>query len=153
MNNDFTFSNINNGQSFSGNTDITHHLTWSHTYEWNDFNVSLGWNIRTGIPYTKASGLIDTSDGEVIYFEETNGAKLPNYDRLDISATYKFNISSNEKWKGKFGISLLNVYNKENLLSRTYEKRQSTIETGEVLREVNRTSLGITPNVVFRLEF
>jgi hypothetical protein len=153
MNNDFTFSNINNGQSFSGNTDITHHLTWSHTYEWNDFNVSLGWNIRTGIPYTKASGLIDTSDGEVIDFEETNGARLPNYDRLDISATYKFNISSNEKWKGKFGISLLNVYNKENLLSRTYEKRQSTIETGEVLREVNRTSLGITPNVVFRLEF
>ncbi|WP_298237219.1 TonB-dependent receptor [uncultured Algibacter sp.] len=153
MNNDFTFDNINNGESFSGNTDITHHLTWSHTYEWNRFNVSLGWNIRTGIPYTKAAGLIDTPDGTVIDFKETNGARLPNYDRVDISATYKFNVSTNEKWKGKLGVSLLNLYNKENILSRTYEKRQSTTETGEVLREVNRSSLGITPNVVFRLEF
>ena len=62
-------------------------------------------------------------------------------------------MSSNEKWKGKLGVSLLNVYNKENVLSRTYEKRQGTVEEGEVLREVNRTSLGITPNLVFRLEF
>ncbi|GAA4268761.1 TonB-dependent receptor domain-containing protein [Hyunsoonleella aestuarii] len=153
MNNDFTFDNINNGNKFSGNNDITHHLTWSHTYEWKRFDVSLGWNVRTGIPYTKASGLVDTPDGKVIDFEETNRDRLPNYDRLDISATYKFNMSSNEKRKGKLGVSLLNVYNKENVLSRTYEKRQGTVEEGEVLREVNRTSLGITPNLVFRLEF
>jgi hypothetical protein len=153
VNNDFTFANINNGNSFPSNSDITHQFTWSHTYEWKGFDVSLGWNFRTGIPYTKAIGLIDTPDGSVINFEETNGDRLPNYHRLDISTTYKFNISKNEQWKGKLGFSLLNIYNQKSVLSRTYEKRQSNTNTGEALREISKISLGITPNLVFRIDF
>lgn len=153
VNNDFIFRNINNGDSFPGNADITHQLIWSHTYEWNRFDVSLGWNLRTGIPYTEATGIIDTTNGSVIVFDDVNGARLPNYHRLDISATYRFNISKNEKWKGKLGFSLLNVYDQENILSRTYEKRQSPTDGSEVLREINKISLGITPNFVFRVDF
>ncbi|MFC4722854.1 TonB-dependent receptor domain-containing protein [Geojedonia litorea] len=153
IDNDFKFSNINNGEAFPGNADITHQVTWSHTYEWQNFNVSLGWNWRTGIPYTMATGIMDTPDGSVIVFDDTNGARLPDYHRLDISTTYKFNISNNERWKGKLGLSILNLYNQKNILSRTYEKRQSTMDNGEVLREINKISLGITPNLVFRVEF
>lgn len=153
INNNFKFNDINAGISFPGNADITHHLNWSHTYDWKNFNVSLGWNIRTGIPYTFASGVTETQDGFIIDFENTNGKRLPNYHRLDVSTTYKFNISSNEMWKGKIGFSLLNLYNQKNILSRTYEKRQSLTENTQVLREVNKTSLGITPNLVFRMEF
>ncbi|GAA3566313.1 TonB-dependent receptor plug domain-containing protein [Snuella lapsa] len=153
MDNDFTFSNINNGNAFSGNADITHHFTWSHTYEWENVDVSLGWNIRTGIPYTEAKGLKDTPDGTVIDFEETNAARLPNYHRLDISTTYKFNMSKRDTWKGKIGVSILNVYNQKNILSRKYEKRQSNTDNGQVLREINKTSVGLTPNLVFRVEF
>ena len=90
---------------FPGMPDITHQLIWSHTYEWNRFDVSLGWNLRTGIPYTEALGIMDTPNGSVIVFDDVNGARLPNYHRLDISATYRFNISKNEKWKGKVGFS------------------------------------------------
>jgi len=153
VNNDFKFNSINNGESFPGNADITHQLTWSHTYEWKGLDISLGWNVRTGIPYTKATGLIDTPNGTVINFEKTNGDRLPNYHRLDVSATYKFNISKNNRWRGKLGFSLLNVYNQKNVLSRTYEKRQNTADSGEVLREINKISLGLTPNFVFRIEF
>jgi hypothetical protein len=153
IDNDFTFNNINNGDSFSGNSDITHQLTWSHTYEWKRIDISLGWNLRTGIPYTKAIGIMDTPNGSVIEFDETNGDRLSNYHRLDISATYKFNISNNKKWNGKLGFSLLNIYNQKNVLSRTYEKRQSNTDTGEVLREISKISLGITPNLVLRIDF
>ena len=153
VNNDFRFNNINGGNSFPGNADIANQLTWSHTYEWKGLDISLGWNWRTGIPYTKATGLVDTPNGTVINFEETNGDRLPNYHRLDISATYDFNFSENRQWGGKLGFSLLNIYNQKNLLSKTYEKRQGTIETGEVLREINKISLGLTPNFVFRIEF
>ena len=151
--NEFNFSNINDGNPFPGNFDITHSLSWSHTYEWKNFNVSLGWNIRTGIPYTKALGLIDTADGTVINYDEINADRLPNYHRLDISTTYKFNVSKNEKWKGKLGFSLFNIYNVENILSRTYDKGQSPVDNTEVLLEVNKVSLGITPNLLFRIEF
>jgi hypothetical protein len=153
INNEFTFADINSGNSFPGNFDITHHLNWSHTYEWYRFNVSLGWNIRTGIPYTRALGISETNGGFVIDYDETNKERLPNYHRLDISTTYKFNISENGKWKGKLGFSLLNIYNKKNTLSRTYEKRQSVDQNNQELREINKSSLGITPNLVFRIEF
>lgn len=153
VNNDFKFNSINNGNSFPGNADITNQLTWSHTYQWKGFDISLGWNWRTGIPYTKATGLFDTPNGTIINFEETNGNRLPNYHRLDVSATYNFKISKNDRWGGKLGFSLLNVYNQKNVLSRTYDKRQSTSAVGEVLREINKISLGLTPNFVFRVEF
>ncbi len=153
MNNDFTFNTINNGNAFPGNSDITHHFTWSHTYEWKHLEFSLGWNIRTGIPYTKANGLIETSGDPIIDFEETNGARLPNYHKLDVSATYSFNFSKNERWKGKLGVSFLNVYNQKNVLSRKYEIAQSTEDDSLVLREINKNSLGFTPNVVFRIDF
>jgi len=150
---DFTFKDLNEGDPFSGNFDITHRLTWAHTYNWNKFNFSLGWNIRTGIPYTKAEGIVETSDGSIIEYDEINSDRLPNYHRLDLSATYKFNFSESHKWKGKIGFSLLNIYNQRNILSRTYEKRQSTIDNTEILREVNKTSVGITPNILFRVDF
>ncbi len=153
VNNKFTFREINNGNSFPGNFDITNQLIWSHSYEWDNFNVSLGWSIRTGIPFTKAFGLIETNEGVFIDFGEINNSRLPNYHRLDASATYKFNVSKNKRWKGKLGFSLLNIYNKENILSRTYQIRQSSEDGSNLLREINKSSLGITPNVVFRIEF
>ncbi|MCH4552133.1 TonB-dependent receptor plug domain-containing protein [Aestuariibaculum lutulentum] len=153
MDNNFTFNTINNGEAFPGNSDITHHLTWSLTYEWKHFDVSLGWTMRTGIPYTKANGLIETSGDPVIDFEATNGARLPNYHKLDVSATYAFNFSRSERWKGKLGVSFLNVYNQKNVLSRKYEIAKSTEDDGFVLREINKNSLGFTPNLVFRIDF
>ena len=153
IDNKFTFSEINNGNSFLGNFDITHQLSWSHSYEWKNINLSLGWIIRTGTPYTKALGLIETNDAVLIEFDEINKNRLPNYHRLDISATYKFNISKNEKWKGKFGFSLQNIYNNNNILSRTYKTRLDETDGSTIIREINKSSLGITPNLLFRLEF
>jgi hypothetical protein len=152
-NNEFTFNDINDGEPFPGNFDIKHYLTWAHTYEWNKFHVSLGWNLRSGTPYTKALGVAETDDGYEIEYDKINSDRLPFYQRLDISGTYKFNISENERWKGKLGFSLINVFDRKNTLSRTYEKRQSTTDNTEILREINKTSLGITPNLVFRIEF
>lgn len=154
INNDFSFSAIDNGEKFPGNTDITHNFFWSHSYECKNFNLSLGWNVRTGIPYTEAVGIEDFGNGEEIVFGATNGARLPNYHRLDASATYKFNFAHESDWKGKVGFSLLNIYDRANVLSRTFEiKQATTIGENSTLREVNKNSLGLTPNVVLRIEF
>jgi len=152
-NNDFTFDEINNGDSFPGSSDIKHQFTWSHTYGWKGLDISLGWTWRTGIPYTKATGIIYDSGAPIIVFDQINGDRLPDYRRLDVSTTYKFNISKNERWKGKLGFSLINVLNQENILSRTYEKRQPTPDSDYELREINKISLGVTPNFVFRVDF
>ena len=152
-NNDFTFDQINNGDSFSGNSDITHQFTWSHTYEWKGFDVSIGWNWRTGIPYTNATEVVYNTGVPRIVYSKINGDRLPNYHRLDMSATYKFNISKSERWKGKLGFSILNIYNQKNVLSRTYDTRQSDLTSDYVLTEINKISIGTTPNFVFRVDF
>ena len=152
-NDDFTFDQINDGNPFPGNADITHQLTWSHTYSWKGLDISLGWSWRTGIPYTKATGIMDVSGAPIIVFDKINRNRLPNYHRLDFSVTYKFNMSKNNRWKGKLGFSLVNVYNQKNVLSRTYEKRQPTPDSDYELREINKISLGLTPNFVFRVQF
>ena len=153
INNKFKFSEINNGNSFLGNFDISHQLTWSHSFEWNNFNLSLGWSIRSGTPYTKALGIIETIDNVLIDFAEINSKRLPTYHRLDLSTTYKFNFTKNKKWKGKLGFSLQNIYDNKNILSRTYKTRQREIDGTNVLRVINKSSLGITPNMLFRIEF
>lgn len=156
INNKFTFDGINQGNQFPGNFDITHQVSWSHSYVWNNFNFSLGWNLRTGTPYTKALGLIEDEDGNAsINYSKINGDRLPSYNRLDFSTTYKFNFSERKKWKGKIGLSVLNITNKKNLLGKSY--RVTSIFNGEnienTLQERNRFSLGITPNIVFRVAF
>ena len=153
--NQFTFGDVNDGNSFSGNFDITHHFTWSHSYLWNNFNFSLGWNIRTGTPHTEATGINVVDGFEEINYSKTNGKRLPNYHRLDFSSTYKFNFSENKKWKGKLGFSLLNIYNNKSLLSRTYKIKPVFNENDVTydLQKVDKISLGITPNLLFRVEF
>ncbi len=156
INNKFTFKEINEGNPFPGNFDIRHHLTWSHSYSWNNFNVSLGWNLRTGTPYTKALNVVQEAANFDANYSKTNSDRLPVYNRLDISAFYKFNFSAKKKWKAKIGLSILNVTNNNNLLGRSY-KEFSLVEdgltTGTVFQEVDKFSLGITPNVSFRLKF
>ena len=149
---DFKFDAINNSKAFAGNFHIGHQVYWSHSYKLNMFDFSLGWRFRTGIPYTKALRL-NESEALIIY-DKINNERLPNYHRLDFSVTYKFNFSKSESWKGKFGFSLLNIYNKKNILSKDYRIRFSTNQNNPFfLQETTKASLGVTPNLVFRVEF
>ena len=155
MNNKFTFNEINDGDPFPGNFDIKHHFTWLHSYSWNDFNISLVWNLRTGIPYTKALNVVQVGDIIEVDYSKTNSHRLPDYHRLDLSTTYKFSLSKNEKWKAKIGLSILNITDNNNLLGRSY-KALNFYDNGmanTVFQEINKSSLGFTPNLLFRLEF
>jgi outer membrane cobalamin receptor len=155
---DFIFDDLNNGNAFRGNNDINHSLTWSHAYQWNDFQFSLGWKFRSGIPFTKALGTQLDADGfTVISYGTINAETLPAYHRMDISALYDFKISKKENTpQAKIGFSLLNLYGRDNLLSKSFglfssvdENDNPTIELGQI----DKFSLGLTPNVVFRLNF
>jgi hypothetical protein len=66
---------------------------------------------------------------------------------------YDFKLSN--KINGKLGFSLLNLYNKKNILSKDYtliEDKGDAINTAS-LKEINRYSLARTPNVFFRITF
>ncbi len=153
----FKFSALNQGERFRGNNDITHSLTWSNSYRWNRFQFSLGWKLRSGIPYTEATGFTTEGEETFINYNRINSETLPVYHRMDFSALYNFEVSKKENAaKAKFGFSLLNLYNRENQLSETFALFETTDDNGTdqiELGQINQFSLGITPNIFFRLNF
>jgi len=131
-------------------------LTWSHAYKWNNIQFSLGWKFRTGVPFTKASGIIDNGQGFNIIYENVNAESLPSYHRLDASVVYSFNWSKTSRTKSKLGLSLLNLYDRRNILNRSFSLFEFVTEDGNVnteLQSIDRLSLGFTPNVFFRVVF
>ncbi len=154
--NRFKFLDLEN-KFFPANHDITNYFAWSHAYKLNNYEFSLGWNYRTGNPYTAIYDFRINSDGSptiILDTDNINSKRLPDYQRVDWSVTYSFNFSKNRK--GKLGFSILNIFNKKNLLSRTYTSVPTINSNNQItyqLEQVDRESLGITPNLVFRVSF
>ncbi len=107
--------------------------------------MAVSWQWRTGKPFTEA---IFDSGTNTISFDKINAKQLPEYHRLDISSTYRFKFSEESKLKGKIGVSIRNLYDKKNHLSREYTGNNSLNDPIEV---VDKTSLRLTPNFIFQV--
>ncbi|WP_420604294.1 TonB-dependent receptor [Flagellimonas sp.] len=147
--NDYTFETII-PNSFPNNLDIRHTLTFATTYSYKDLQVGLGANFRSGKPFTEPEDgnlALDTSVFPVqINYKSPNSSRLPDYLRVDASAIYKFNIG--RQIKANAGVSILNLTNKKNSLNKYYR-----ITDDNEIEAVESISLGITPNVSFRVYF
>jgi len=143
------YEEIRDEEYFPFNSEIKHALNLSMSYDIKSFQVALGWNWRTGKPYTSATNLV-VDDTVVINYDELNAERLPNYHRLDISSTYSFDISKKRLIKAKFGASIYNVYNQKNLLNREYV---DTTIFGDDIQVRDRYSLQFNPNMFLRVYF
>lgn len=129
---------------FPNNLDVRHTISSGLTYELKQFELSLGANWRTGVPYTPADSEGFNTQEDEIYLAPNSG-RLPNYLRVDFSGKYKFRLSNNESLV--FGISIWNLTNHLNIVNRYYATNQ-----GE-LTLVNQEALSITPNIMLRYDF
>ena len=143
-NSESTFNSLNNNESFTSRSNVIHSVVTSLSYKVSNFQVALGWRWQTGKPFT-ASAL---GANGLEFNEGINTRRLPNYHRLDFSSTYEFNFSEDRNLKGKVGLSIRNVYNRNNLLSREYLGNNDFNNEIEV---IDKFSLGFTPNLMFRL--
>jgi len=157
LNNKILVDDFNNNIAVPGDFDVTHNITWSHAYKWKSLEFSLGWNFRTGTPYNPLNAIQTDTDGFIDFlFGDTNSERLPNYHRLDFSSTYKFKFSKNGKLRGKLGLSLLNIYNKKNILRRQFgigDPLDDSDRPNYEIRQIDNVSLGLTPNLLFRVDF
>lgn len=143
--NDYTFNTLNDGQSFPNNTDIRHALTLAGTYTYKNIKFALGLNWHSGKPNTIPVLNNEVIDSRINY-ELPNSSRLKDYLRTDCSATYKFNVSNNTV--ATIGASIWNLTNKRNIINSYY-----TLDNQNIVSKVENLSLGITPNVSFRLQF
>ncbi len=136
---------INNGEKFPNNTDIRHAITFAGNYTYNNLKISVGVNWNSGKPTTFPSEE-QNQDIDTINYQSPNSSNLNDYLRADCSATYSFDLSRTTK--ATLGASIWNILNRKNIINEYY-----TLNDNNEINKVENESLGLTPNVSFRVHF
>ncbi|NQX85761.1 MAG: TonB-dependent receptor plug domain-containing protein [Flavobacteriaceae bacterium] len=144
--NDYTFEALNFGQSFPNNVDIRHAVNFAGTYAVKHLKIALGLNFRTGKPFTKPDENMPLSGPNLINYTRPNSSIITNYFRTDISTTYQFKFTNASD--AIIGFSIWNLLNSKNTINTYY-----TINSENIISKVEHQSLGITPNITFRVKF
>ncbi len=144
---------------FSAANDQPHNFHWVNLLTYHNFEFSLGWKIASGTPYSlKENYMIQINQGMMVPREsirpvvnEYNGERLPARHQLDASILYKFYPKNPEKWTGRIGVSLFNIYNQTNIFNRGFfmDIRPNIMPS---LEYTDQLELGFTPNFVLRFE-
>ncbi|PCE64491.1 TonB-dependent receptor [Sediminicola luteus] len=147
--NDYYFEDLD-PSTFPNNQDIRHSVNLAATYNLNGWQIGAGLNYHSGRPYTQPDSddpINSTIFPSQINYNSPNSSRLDDYIRADASVVYKLNLSA--RVKASAGASVLNLFNKTNILNTYYRLNQDN-QTVETIRQ---GSLGFTPNFSFRVYF
>lgn len=99
---------------------IPHNFIINFSYfPFENFNVDMNWNYRSGKPITELDNEIVINDNKILLFYrpgKINNIRLPDFHRLDVRFNYTV-----KSFAGKFtfAFEIMNLYNKKNI--RDYE--------------------------------
>jgi hypothetical protein len=109
---------INRGQYYPANFDKPHNLNAVMTFQKNRrWNLSANFVYSTGRPVTYPESKYVVGGVSVANYELRNQFRIPDYHRLDVSATVEGNHRRNKKWDGSWTFSIYNVYSRKNAYS------------------------------------
>lgn len=126
---------INEGKAYPSSYDRTHDVSLILSYEINKYwNVSANWLFSTGnatsYPVSKYNVM-----GQTLYeYAARNSYRVPNYHRMDVSATYDFKKNEGRKYKQSLNISLYNVYARRNAYSVSFRQNENNPNVSEAVR-------------------
>ena len=125
-------------KTFFANHDSTHEFKTLVMYQWNNWDFASTFIYATGKPYTEVLGLQGNNFPPIYETGDKNNKRHDDYHRLDLSATYNFELYGTP---GKLGISLFNAYDQKNEWYTEYN-----VVEGEILEtEINYR--GFTPSL------
>ncbi len=141
---------INFGEWYSTPYDKTHDISFYGSFDltkkWK-FNTNFVY--QTGQPTNYPVGQFQFQELTVPFYGLRNQERLPDYHRIDISATLTPARNLKRKWQSEWVFSIYNVYNRMNAASINFRRNQ---DTG--VNEAIRTSIfGIVPAVTYNFKF
>lgn len=148
-NNDYKFEAFSS-EKFPSNFEISHTINTAATYEWKNFKVALGSKWFTGRPITLPVSINPISNGFTspqIVYSSPNSSNLDNFFQVNFSATYVIKATDNSQLQ--LGISVINIFNKQNIINRYY--RINNESNG--IEVVNTYALERTPNALIKFSF
>lgn len=143
-NNRYAFNDFEE-REFPNNIDIMHAITWGGSYSFKGFKISTGLNWNSGLPTTRPL-ISEPVANDKINYDRANSSNLKEYFRVDLSAVYDFKLS--KKIKAHTGVSIWNITDNSNTINNYYSLNQENVP-----QEMIKSTLGVTPNVIFRILF
>ncbi len=141
---------INFGEWYNTPYDKTHDLSLYGSYELNEnWHFNANFIFQTGQPTNYPVGQFELQGLVIPFYGLRNQTRLPNYHRLDFSATFKNKPKKDTRFNSEWVFSLYNVYNRQNAASINFRRNQ---DTGR--NEAIRTSIfGIVPAITYNFKF
>lgn len=141
---------INFGEWYSTPYDKTHDLSVYANYDLNEkWRFNANFIYQTGQPTNYPVGQFEFQGLVVPFYGLRNQTRLPDYHRLDISATLAPKRNRNRNFQSEWVFSIYNVYNRMNAASISFRQNQ---DTGR--NEAVRTSIfGVIPAITYNFKF
>lgn len=106
---------INNGKRYPASYDRPHDISVVMNYDMNRrFSAGLNWVYATGSPVTFPTGRFKIGNTIAPVYSDRNAYRLPDYHRLDLSATLRAKQKPGRKWNGEWNLSVYNAYYRKN---------------------------------------
>ncbi|GGG05457.1 collagen-binding protein [Dokdonia pacifica] len=141
---------INLGQWYNTPYDKTHDISVNASYELND-RWRFGGNFiyQTGQPTNFPVGQFEFQGIVIPTYGFRNEQRLPDFHRIDLSATFTPKKNKGRKWQSEWVFSVYNVYSRRNAASINFRQNQDTR-----MNEAIRTSIfGAIPSVTYNFKF
>ena len=143
------FAEINKGEWYPARQDRRHDISVVGSYKVNKkLTLSANWVYYTGDAVTFPSGQYIIDGQSVPLYSERNGYRMPDYHRMDVSATLMG--KQDKRFKSSWNFSVYNLYARENAFSITFEESENNPGTNVAIQ----TALfSIIPSVTWNFKF
>lgn len=143
------FDEINQGDWFAARQDRIHDLSFVAMYEISDqWSFSGTFVYSTGNAVTFPNGKYVIDEKPVWYYTERNGARMPDYHRLDLGFTYE--PKSKRRVKSVWDFGLYNAYNHKNAYIIDFRENENNRNKTEAYKI---SLFGIIPSVTWNFKF
>jgi len=149
--NDYKFDSFT-PSTFPNNVDIRHSVSLGLNYDiLENFKISVGGIWRNGQPFTspiEGNETVKSGNNTIVNYGAPNSKNLDDFMRFDASFSYTFNFSPTIKASLRGGV--INITDEDNVINRYYKINPN--DSNKTI-EVSNKSLGMTPNISFRVHF
>lgn len=143
------FNDINDGKWFLAKQDRTHDLSLVGIYKANErWTLSSNFVYNTGSAVTFPAGKYQLNGNTVFYYSERNADRMPDYHRLDFSATLEG--KPGKKLQSSWSFGVYNLYNRKNAYSIDFRDDPKDKNKTQAVRT---TLFGIIPSITWNFKF
>ena len=109
----------------------------------NRWNLAMSWSLMSGVPVYEADP-DEILNNDAPRYDLGYTGNFPVQHQLDLSASYRFSKLS-ASWRGVVGFSILNVYDRQNIINGFQERVN--------INNTIRYGLGFSPNLQIKVTF